>query len=103
MGKIFKGGGGGEKAARRAEDVARQTEDSENILNQFLSQLIPGSQEFNQLQSEGINLVRQTADAGDQQEMIRQLGSGLVSQQQARIASGDYATAFEARTGVALK
>ena len=97
------GGGGGEKEARRQEDVARQTETSQSILNQFLSQLVPGSAEFNQLQTEGLALMRSTGDTGDQADQIRQLGSQLVSAQQARAASGEPITALEARTQQAFQ
>jgi hypothetical protein len=95
------GGGGGEKDARHQEDIAKQNEESQNILDQFLAQLVPGSDEYNRLQTEGIALVRGTAGAGDQQDQIRQLGSHYVSQQQARIAGGGPATALEARTNLA--
>ena len=97
------GGGGGEKEARRQENIARQTETSQSILNQFLSQLVPGSTEFNQLQTEGLALMRSTGDPGDQADMIRQLGSQLVLTQQARAASGEPITALEARTQQAFQ
>ena len=91
------------KEARRQEDVARQNEEAQNILNQFLSQLVPGSEEFNRMQTEGLALVRATAGEGDQAEQIRQLGSQLVSAQQSRIAAGGPATALESRTGLAFQ
>jgi len=50
------------------------------------------------LQTEGLALVRATAGEGDQQDQIRQLGSQLVSAQQARAAAGEPITALEART-----
>ena len=92
-----------EKEARRQEDIARQNEESQNMLNQFLSQLVPGSEEYNQLQAQGLALVRATAGAGDQQDQIRQLGSQFVTAQQARIAGGGPATALEARTDLATR
>ena len=91
------------KEARRQEDIARQDEESRSILESFLAQLIPGSEEFNRLMSEGTALARQTVDPGDQQDLIRQLGSQLVSQQQARVAAGGPATATEARTNLSFQ
>ncbi len=91
-----------EKEAKRQEDIARSTEASQNELNQFLSQLLPGSTEFNQLQTEGLALVQATAGAGDQQAQIRELGSRLVTEQQARATAGEPITAVEARTDLAF-
>ena len=92
-----------EKEAKRQEDIARQNEESQNTLNQFLSQLVPGSEEYNRLQTEGGLLVSRTSEAGSQQDLIRQLGSQLVTQQQQRIAGGGAATALEERTGRAFE
>ena len=89
---------GREKEAKREEDVARQQEEVQITGNQFLSQLAPGSAEFNELQA-AISQRTQTVESEeDEQAIIRDLGQRLVSQQQTRIAQGDPATALEART-----
>ena len=93
---------GASSEAERRADLARQSEESQNILNSILSQLIPGSDEYNQFFSEALALARQTGDAGDQQDMIRQLGQRYVTQQHQRIAGGGAATPLEARTDLAF-
>ena len=97
------GGGGGEKEARRQEDVARQAESVLNIGNQFLSQLVPGSQEYNELQAEIQRLWQTSESPLDEQSIVRELGQRLVSQQQARAAAGEPITALEARTQKAFE
>ena len=89
------GGNGDEKAAKHQEDVARQREERANLKNQFLSQLVPGSEEFNQIQSLDVNAL--TPD------QIRQTGNQLVAQQQTRIGAGGPATALEARTNLSVE
>ena len=92
-----------EKDARRQEDLARQKEDVQNIGNQFLSQLVPGSQEYNELQSEILRLAQISASPADEQSLVREAGQRAVSTQQARIASGGAATPLEARTNLAVE
>lgn len=96
-------GGGGEKEARRQEDIARQKEEVQQIVNSFLAQLVPGSDEYNQLASEGNRLVLTSSSPLDEQSLARELGQRLVGQQQARIAGGGPATALEARTQKAFE
>lgn len=86
---------GREKEAKRQEDIARQREERQNTQNQFLSQLVPGSEEFNQLQTLDANAL--TPD------QIRETGNQLVAQQQARIGAGGPATALEARTNLSVE
>lgn len=86
------------KESARLADIASQDEQSRQILNEYLAQLVPGSEEYNRFVTEAGALAAQTSAEGDQQGMIRALGSQLVQQQQARIAAGGPATAVEART-----
>lgn len=92
-----------EKEAARRADIAQQTEASLNELNQWLAQLVPGSEEYRQLQAQGQALVQGTAGEGDQQAEIRALGSQLVQQQQDRVGAGGAATPLEARTNLAVQ
>ena len=94
--------GGDEKEAARQEDIARQNEESQNIFDQFLAQLTPGSTEFNQFQTEGGLLVSQTSEAGSQQDLIRELGSRLVDEQRVRLEAGEPITGLESRTDLAF-
>ena len=96
-------GGGGradrEKEAKRQEDVARQREQFQNESNQLLSQLIPGSQEFQELQE----LARLGVGDSTQRDAFFARAPQLVQQQQARIAAGGPATALEARTNLSVE
>lgn len=105
---------GGSKDEARQEDVARQREEVLSIGNQFLSQLVPGSQEYNELQafiqemvqrsSEGPFAVSQLGGQSlDQQEAVRLFGQQIVQQQQQRISEGGAATPLEARTNLAFQ
>jgi len=93
-------GGDDTGEAQRQEDIARQREEVQNIGNQFLAQLVPGSAEFNELQAAISQRTQGVASPEDEQAIIRDLGQQLVTQQQARIAGGGPATALEARTGL---
>ncbi len=108
------GGGGDSKEESRRADVTEQTERVQQIGNQFLSQLIPGSAEFNKFQSFLQNMIQRTSEGAfaveelggavlDQQQAVRQFGEQIVSQQQQRIASGEPATALESRTDLAFQ
>ena len=97
------GGGGDTKEATRQEDIARQREETQNIGNQFLSQLAPNSQEFNELQAQLAFHTQNVASPENEQEIIRQLGQRLVSQQQARVAAGGAAGPLEERTNLAFQ
>src|SRR3990167_7949162 len=97
------GGGGDEKEARRQEDIARQREETLSIGNQFLAQLVPGSQEYNELQGEIQRLQQTVASPLEEQTLVREFGQRLVSQQQARAAAGEPITALEARTQKAFE
>lgn len=90
------------KDAERQADIARQREEVRVIGEQFLAQLAPGSQEANQLQSEIQRLMATVESPASEQDIIRQLGQQLVSQQGARIAAGGPATPLEARTQAAV-
>src|SRR3990167_1992228 len=96
------GGGDGDdsKESRRQEDIARQREAAQNTQNQFLAQLIPGSPEHAQFQSESARLISGISGPEDEEALVRDLGTRLVQQQQARITAGGPATALEARTGL---
>jgi len=102
LGGLFGGGGGDKKETQRQQDIASQTEGGQNLLNQFLSQLVPGSEEFNQLLTEGAEFVKFDAQKGVDTSSIRELGSRLVKQQSDRIAGGGAATAQEARTNLQI-
>lgn len=95
-GDVF--GKGDEKEARRQEDLAKQQESVTNIGNQFLAQLIPGSQEYNEFQSEALRLAQTSGSPLDEQTLVRELGQRMVAQQQARVAGGGPATAQQAAT-----
>lgn len=97
------GAGGNEKEARRQEDIARQREQAQAELNSQLALLNPTSPEYTQLLSEGNALVARVAEEGDQQAQIRELGTRLVQQQNARIAAGGPAGALEERTDLAFR
>lgn len=86
----------GSKEGRRQEDLARQAEERQDLINQYLAQLVPGSEEYTQFVTETGPLVR--LQGGDAPEDIRQMGQRLVSAQQARIAAGGAATPLEERT-----
>ena len=96
-------GSKGRKEASRREDAARQEETSRNLLNELLAQLIPGSEEYTRLLTEGTDLVRRTGDPGDQAEMIRQLAMPIIAAQQQRVAAGGAATPLESRTDLATQ
>ena len=87
-----------EKEAKEQESFARSQEERQSIKNQFLSQLVPGSAEYNELQAILIG-----PGSGPTHGEINQLGSELVQRQQARIAAGEPATALETRTGLAFQ
>lgn len=87
-----------EKEAKRQEDVARQREQFQNDSNQFLSQLTPGSAEWQEMQE----LARRGLSDSGQREAFFTRAPQLIQQQQARIASGGPATALEARTNLAV-
>lgn len=99
---VFSGRAGREKEAKRQEDIARQREETQNILNTFLSQLAPGSEEYNRLVAEGGRFVQTSESPENEQDLVRQLGQQLVTAQQDRIAGGGDATALEARTSKAF-
>ena len=105
--------GGGEKEARRQEDIARQTSEIQAMGNQFLSQLVPGSEEYNRYASFLQQMVSRASEGAfavaelggsvlDQQEAVRQFGEQIVRQQGERIAGGGPATPLEARTDLAF-
>ena len=90
---------GGKKDRGPTEgDIARQRDRDQLLLNQFLAQLVPGSAEFQELQSRGQEWLSQIGSGPDFTAMIRDLGTQLASQQSQRIAAGGPATPFEART-----
>lgn len=106
---LFGGGGKSQKTAAHQEDNARQAEEFVGIINQYLGQLVPGSQEYNDLVNFGNKYLQQIESGAipvselggsvlDQQPAANQYGSQLVQQQQGRIAGGGPATALEART-----
>lgn len=84
-------------------DVARQREEVLSVGQQFLSQLVPGSEEYNQLQSAIQQYAQQVASPANEQGLVSQLGQQLVSQQGSRIAAGGAASPFEARTNKAFQ
>src|SRR3990167_2391716 len=102
-------GSQGRKESARQADIANQSQEFINIIDQYLAQLIPGSQEYNDLTAFGQKYLSQIA-AGemavpelggsvlDQQPAAMQYGKQLVDQYNARIAAGGPATALESRT-----
>ena len=83
------------------EDVAKQREETSTIGNQYLAQLVPGSAEYNELQSEIQRQVSQVGGGRPTQADIRAFGEEIVKRQQARVARGEPITPLEARTNVA--
>lgn len=97
-------GSGGTKAARRQADVANQTQQAQAILDQLLSQLLPGSEEYQRLLAEGLAYVQRVSQGipwspGE----LTGLAQPYLAQHNARIAAGGAATPFEARTDTAFK
>ena len=92
-----------QKDEARKADVSRQAEEVRQIGNQFLAQLVPGSEEYTQLQNEVLRLISTVESPADEQALARELGQRLATQQQQRISSGGPATPLEARTQAALE
>lgn len=84
-----------------AADIANQRQTAQSTLDSFLAQLLPGSEEFNRLQTEGGRLVQTVSGPDDEEALIRQLAAQLVQTQQGRISEGGPGTALEARTNLA--
>lgn len=92
-----------EKESRLQEDIAQKREQFRNQANQVLAQLVPGSQEYLQAQTEITRLESIGEDhLREREQFLQQIFPQLVSQQQSRIASGGPATPFEARTQAAF-
>ena len=88
------------KEAERQTDIARQRESAQAVLTQLLSQLLPGSPEYLQLQTEGSRLLQGVAGPEDEEALIRQIAQPLIQQQQAKISRGEAASPLEARTNL---
>ena len=101
------------KATRQSEDIARQAEEFAAIIQQGLSQLIPGSPEYNelltfgqkygQLISSGAIPVEELGGISlDQQPAATQFSADLMRRQGERISRGEAATPLEARTDLSF-
>lgn len=91
------------KDAERAADSARQRESAQTRLNAILSQLFPGSEEYQKAFELGSEFVRRTDEPGDQEAELVAAIQPLIQQQQSRVASGGPATPLEARTNLAFE
>ena len=91
------------KEAERRADLARQAQEVFDIGRNFLSQLPPGSNEYNEYMGELLRLVRESSGPGNEQEDVRRLGMEYVKRLQDRVAGGGAATAYESRTDLSYE
>lgn len=105
--------GSSSKDAARSSDIASQSQQFIDIINQGLAQLTPGSPEYNDLTAFGQKYLGQISQGEipvpelggavlDQQPAATQYEQQLIKQQQDRIAAGGPANALESRTNLAI-